>query len=168
MRNRASPTPGWSPRLNPPTDDPYYSYVFGTQYLNTGKVDKARAELAMAYEKKPESLDYALGFARALLLTKKPEKARNVLLPFGTKTAPTFELCEVLGKACKDIGDFPHAIEWLQKALPLKGNLVEILNPLGECFMNAGEKEQALKVWTRSLEINPNQDAVKKLIEKLK
>ncbi len=49
-----------------------------------------------------------------------------------------------------------------------KGNLIEILNPLGECHMNAGDKEQALKVWTRSLEINPNQAAIKKLIEKLK
>ena len=155
-------------QANPPADDPYYSYVFGTQYMNTGKIEKARAEMAQAYEKKPESLEYAVGYARTLLLTKEPEKARDILLPFGKKDVVDFDLFEVLGKAFRDTGEFKNAIPWLQKALTLKGNLIEILNPLGECFMNVGDKEQALKAWTRSLQINPNQEAVKKLIEKIK
>jgi tetratricopeptide (TPR) repeat protein len=155
-------------QTNPPPDDPYYAYVFGTQYLNTGKIDSARAELARAYEKKPDSLEYALGYGRALLLTKEPRRARDIHLPFGAKTAPGFELCEILGKACRDLGEFTEAIGWLQKALPMKGNLVEILNPLGECYANSGDKEQARKAWARSLEINPNQPEIKALVDKIK
>jgi len=155
-------------QTNPPADDPYYSYVFGTQYLNVGKIDKARAELAAAFEKRPESLEYAVGFGRALLLSKEPEKARDILLRFGQNEAARFDLCEVLGKAYKDTGEFKAAIGWLEKALPLKGNLVEILNPLGECYLNTGDKERALKVWTRSLEINPNQPEIKSLVDKIK
>jgi tetratricopeptide (TPR) repeat protein len=155
-------------QANPPEGDPYYSYVFGTQYLNTGKIDEAREELAQAYEKKPDSLDYAVGYARALQLTKEPGKARSILLPFEAKGAANFDLYEILGKTCRDTGDFDKAIEWFQKALPLKGNLLDILNPLGECYLNKGDKEGALKAWTRSLQIDPNQADIKKLIEKIR
>jgi len=45
--------------------------------------------------------------------------------------------------------------------------VIEVLNSLGECYFKIGDKEQALRAWKKSLEINPNQENIKKMIEKL-
>jgi tetratricopeptide (TPR) repeat protein len=42
------------------------------------------------------------------------------------------------------------------------------LNSLGECYFKLGNNEQALRAWEKSLEINPKQEKIKKLIEQLK
>jgi GWxTD domain-containing protein len=69
-------------QTNPPPNDPYYSYILGNQKLNKGEVQKARDELAKAHERKPDSLDYALSYARVLLILKEFQKVREVLIPF--------------------------------------------------------------------------------------
>jgi tetratricopeptide (TPR) repeat protein len=69
--------------------------------------------------------------------------------------------------AYQDLGEYQNAIPWFNKALSLKGNIVEVLNRLGDCFLKVGDKGQALKAWKKSLEVNPNQENIKKLIEKL-
>jgi tetratricopeptide (TPR) repeat protein len=46
--------------------------------------------------------------------------------------------------------------------------VIEVLNSLGECYLKIGDKEKALRAWKKSLEINPNQENIKKMIEKLK
>jgi len=153
---------------NPPENDPFYSYSLGIQYLNTGDTAKARDELAKAYEKKADSIEYAIGYSRALMMMKETDRAREILLPFGKQGVANFDLYDVLGTAYQESGEFQDAIVWLQKALSFKGNIVEVLNRLGECFLKVGDKEQALKAWKKSLEVNPNQENIKKLIEKLR
>jgi GWxTD domain-containing protein len=155
-------------QANPPAEDPYYSYVLGCQYLSRGDVGKARGELAAAYERKPGSLDYAVGYARILVATKEPGRARDILLPFAKKEVANFDLYDCLGKAFQEAGDIKEAIPWYQKALSHKGNVIEVLNSLGECYFKIGDKEQALRAWKKSLEINPNQENIKKMIERLK
>jgi tetratricopeptide (TPR) repeat protein len=46
--------------------------------------------------------------------------------------------------------------------------VIGILNSLGECYFKIGDKEQALRAWKKSLELNPKQENIKKMIEKLK
>ena len=151
---------------NPPEGDPSYSYILGTQYLNAGDPARGREELAKAWAKKPDSVEYAVGYARALLATEDPAKVKDLLLPFGKKGSADFDLYAVLGTACQDAGDYQEAITWLQKALSYKGNVIEILNRLGACFLQIGDKDQALKAWKKSLEVKPDQENIKKLIEK--
>ena len=45
---------------------------------------------------------------------------------------------------------------------------MEILNRLGACFLQIGDKDQALKAWKKSLEVKPDQENIKKLIEKIR
>jgi tetratricopeptide (TPR) repeat protein len=152
---------------NPPADDPYYSNILGTQFLNRGEIDKAYIELEKAYSKKTDSLDYALSFAQVLLSQGEPSNAHAILLPFGNKDLPNFDLYNCLGKASQRIGELKEAISWYEKALAFRGDVVEVLNPLGDCYLKLGNKEQALRAWKKSLEINPKQDEIKKMIEKL-
>ena len=61
-----------------------------------------------------------------------------------------------------------EAVLWSERALTFRGNVVEVLNALGECRLTLGRKDQALKAWTRSLEISPNQEAIKKKIASIR
>jgi GWxTD domain-containing protein len=155
-------------QTNPPVDDPYYAFVLGNQYMNKGDINKAQIELFKAHSKKPDSLEYALSYARILLRLNDPAVARDILLPFAQKETANFDLYNCLGNAYQDLSEFKDAISWYQKALSFKGNVIEILNSLGVCYFKIGDKEQALRAWQKSLEINPKQENIEKMIEKLK
>jgi tetratricopeptide (TPR) repeat protein len=168
VSDKAIPGTWVAAQANPPADDPYYAFVLGSQYLNKGDLNTAQAELFKAYSKKPDSLEYALSYAQVLLIRKEPAQARDILLPFVKKDISNFDLYQSLGKAYQETGEFKDAVAWYQKALAFKGNIIEILNSLGECYFNMGDKDQALRAWKKSLEINPKQENIKKMIEKLK
>ena len=93
---------------------------------------------------------------------------REILIPFEKAGKENFVLFYNLGKASQEIGRLEEAISYYQKALSHKGNVVGILNSLGECYFKLGDNEQALQAWKKSLEINPNQEKIKKIIERLK
>jgi tetratricopeptide (TPR) repeat protein len=95
-------------------------------------------------------------------------RANDILLPFAKKEVANFDLCDCPGKAFQEAGDIKKAIPWNQKALSHKGNVIEVLNSLGECYFKIDDKGQALRAWEKSLEINPNQENSKKMIERLR
>jgi len=153
---------------NPPGDDPVYFYILGNQFLNKGDTSKARNELEKAFKAKPDSLDCALSYARALLMLKEFQNVRAILMPFSEKKMKNFALYYYLGKSSQEVGKLEEAISHYQNALSQKGNIIEILNSIGECFLELGDKKQALRAWQKSLEVNPNQEKIRKAIEALK
>jgi GWxTD domain-containing protein len=152
-------------QTNPPISDPSYDFIRGTQYLNAGEIDKGAAELARAYEKKRDSVEYAIGYARALLVTKSAAKAREILLPLAESTGAGFDLFETLGRAAKESGNCSEAVKWFGKALTARGNVADALNAMGECYLEMGDKDLALKAFNKSLEVNPNQDRIKEIVK---
>jgi GWxTD domain-containing protein len=162
-----TPVPGaWvAAQASPLPDDAQALYVLGTQFLNSGDIDRAREKLEAARSKNAESLDYAVGYARVLLLEKEAGAARDILAPFAGREGGSFDLYQCLGLASQDLGEYRAAVGHYEKALSLKGNVVEVLNSLGECHLALGEREQALRAWQKSLEINPNQERIRNLIE---
>ncbi len=164
------PVPGsWVvAQTSPPADDPYYAYIIGVQYLNKGELQKAQMELADAYARKPDALDYALSYARVLLILKDFQRVKEILIPFVEAKQEDFGLFYSLGNASQEIGEFGEAISYYQRALRLKGNITLILNAMGECYLQLGETEQALQAWKKSLDTNPHQEKIKKLIKNLK
>jgi tetratricopeptide (TPR) repeat protein len=155
-------------QTNPPADDPYYSYILGNQYLNKGEMEKAHDALAQAYGVAPGSLEYALGYARILASLKDYRRIREILLPFEQAGQEDFSLFFHLGRASQELGELETAVGFYRKALSHRGNIAEILNSIGECYLRLGNVEQALRAWEASLEINPKQERIKERIEKLK
>jgi Flp pilus assembly protein TadD len=45
---------------------------------------------------------------------------------------------------------------------------IEILNFLGTCYFQLGRRDEALKTWEKSLELSPNQEKIKNLLDSLK
>lgn len=155
-------------QTNPPLDDPIYLFLLGNQFLNRGEVERAREELEQAYGGKPDSLDYALSYARVLLILREFGRVREVLLPFVEAKKESFGLFYYLGKALQGQGKLEEAISSYKKALSHKGNVIDIINSMGECYFLLGDNEQALRAWQKSLDINPDQERIKKLVERIK
>ena len=170
FRITETPLPGsWvSAQTSPPSDDPFYSNIIGIQHLNKGDLDLALQELSTAYEREPETLDYALDYSRALLISKEFKKVRDILVLFVEAKDVSFDLFYYLGEASKEINQYEEAIYYYQNALSYRGNVVEILNSIGTCYLKLGSTEEALRVWDKSLEINPDQEKIKKIVEELK
>jgi len=155
-------------KTNPPLKDPLYFYLIGNQFLNKGEIEKAQDELEKAYNKERDSLNYALSYARVLLILKKYQNAKEILLPFVKAKKENFALYYYLGKSSQEQGELEESISYYQKALSHKGDVVEILNSIGECYYLLDDNEQALKAWQKSLELNPEQEKIKRIIKALK
>jgi GWxTD domain-containing protein len=164
------PLPGswYVAQTNPPLGDPFYHFVQGNQLLNKRDMGKALEELRKAHEGRSESLEYALSYGRALLIAENFSKVINVLTPYAAAGKEKYELYYYLGEAAKRIGEPEAAIGYYQKALAQKGNVVEILNSLGSCYLELGNKAEALRAWEKSLEINSDQSEIREAVDKLK
>ncbi len=155
-------------QTNPPADDPYYFYILGNQYFNKGEMERAHDALAQAYGVAPDSLEYALGYARILASLKDHRRVREVLLPFEQAGQEDFSLFLYLGRASQELGELEAAIGFYQKALSHRGNIAEILNSIGECYLRLGNVEQALRAWEASLKLIPTQENIRNLVEEFK
>ncbi len=156
----------FSPK-NPAPGDARYDQALGVQLLNLDRVAEASAALARARGKDPASVEIAADYGRALLLQGRAAEAREALWPFADAEPGRFEVQAELAQAAQALGDAQEAIVRYIRALSLRGRVVEILNALGECYFSAGDREKAAKAWRDSLAINPNQEAVKKLLGSL-
>jgi tetratricopeptide (TPR) repeat protein len=103
-----------------------------------------------------------------LLIKEEFQNVKEILFPFIKAKKENFALFYFLGKASQEEEELEEAISYYQKALSHKGNVIEILNSIGECYFLLGNNDQALRSWQKSLEINSDQEKIKVNIEALK
>ncbi|GAH91952.1 unnamed protein product, partial [marine sediment metagenome] len=48
--------------------DPFHFYLIGILLFNSGKIAEARVNLEKAFQKKPDSVDFALNLARTYMV----------------------------------------------------------------------------------------------------
>lgn len=148
-------------QTSPAATDPVYAYVLGLQWLNLGEIEKAQPLLAEAFTSDPEALDYSLAYARTFLLAEEWNRVKEILMPFVEEGIGDFDLYAYLGRAHQEEESWKEAISFYRQALSQDGNIVEILNAIGECYLQSGDKEEARRVWTKSLELLPDQPIVR-------
>lgn len=156
-----------SKTLSPP-DDPVYSFILGRQLFSKGEIDKARVKFETAYHKRPDSLDYALGLARAYFTLKNYTKAKQILLSFKNLDEIPYQVYFLLGKSHQALGEFAQAVSFYNEAISHFGINMYLLNSLGECYYRLGSADEALAAWEKSLEINPSQPEIKKKVKAIK
>lgn len=143
-------------------------YVTGVQYMNTGDHEAARSRLAEAYGKGPQRPEFAVAYSQVLFRLNDFKRVKEVLLPLaGGQDAPG-EVLALLGQACHALGEFQEALTQYAAYLSRFGLNIDILNYLGTCYFELGNREEAVKTWTKSLELNPNQERIRKLVESLR
>ena len=156
-------------KLMPGAGNPVYSYMIGTQLFNRGEVEKARAYVEEAYRSNPESVEFALNLARIYMNMQEFNLVEPILRPFfGRPDPPKYEVFFILGRSYQSLGQLDKAIETFDSAIDQFGVNTSLLNAVGECYFQLGRYEEAMVVWERSLEINPNQPEIKKSLEAIK
>lgn len=155
-------------RILPDIEDSFYPYILGTQLFIAGKVKEATISLEKAFEKNRNSVAYALALAQAYIASREYRKIVSILTPFLSQAKPRYEVYFMTGMACQNLGEWSKAIEIYDEAISHFGLNINLLNSIGECYFQLGEKEETLKAWEKSLEINPNQPDIKKNVEALR
>lgn len=141
--------------------------ILGNQYLNKKNPSRARQLLEAAYRKKPESAKFALDFCRSLFTLKDYQKVKEIALPFLDRPEK-HEFYAILGQSCQVLGELSDAISHYKNYLAYYGANIQILNSVGDCYYQLGNKEEALTAWEKSLELNPKQEKLRKLVESLR
>ena len=169
LRSGDQPAAWVAAGTNPPAGDPYYAYALGMQAANRGDSAAALKSLAGAWRADEESIEFAVGYAKALLAVKDAGPARDVLRRYDGKAGVNFDFYETLGRAAAELtGQVREAIGWYEKALLYRRNDVAVLNAIGECRLTLGETAKAREIWQRSLEVQPDQPEIKKKLDGLK
>ncbi|MFW6160069.1 MAG: GWxTD domain-containing protein, partial [Acidobacteriota bacterium] len=151
----------------PPSNHPMYSNIIGNQLLNKKHLSEAKALLGKAYHQEPLNVKFALDFSHILYLIKDYRGVKETAEKF-LDHQEKHRFLELLGKSCQKLGEFQQAISYYKEYLSHYGTNLNILNSVGECYYNLGNKKEALVAWEKSLEINPNQENIKKVVESIK
>jgi GWxTD domain-containing protein len=153
----------------PPPQDPVYTYQIGSQLFQSGRIREARLRLEEAFNKRPDFLPFAIALSRLYLRSGEYSKIESILGPFlRREERPTYDLLFIIGQAYQKLGKLDRAIDVFNRAVDSYGLNFYLLNNIGECYFSLGKSQEALVVWTKSLEINPNQPQVKKNVDTLK
>jgi len=152
----------------PCLEDPIYSVLLGNQYFNKGDLMRGCDELEKAYSANPDSVEYALNFARVLLSMKEYERIKEVLSPFLDKPVQKYTLYKLLGIAHQGLEEYKKAIDFYLEYISHEGASFDILNSIALCHYQLGLNREALQAWEKSLEMNPKQEEIKEVIKILK
>jgi tetratricopeptide (TPR) repeat protein len=90
-----------------------------------------------------------------------------VLAPLSSEVRVKFDYFLWRGVALMGLGRYEEAKTSLLEGNKIYNSDTRLLNALGECFFRTGDKTRALEVLNASLRLNPNQPAVKNLIEEI-
>lgn len=148
--------------------DAVYSNTLGNQLFKAKDLAQATQLLKKAYQAAPESQKYAYDYARILFQANEHEKIKEILIPFVNKDTYDYEFLALLGKACQSLEEYEEAIPYYTQYLNHVGANLPVLNSIGECHYRQGNVAEALVAWDKSLEINPDQEDIKKIVNSLR
>ncbi|OGD28308.1 MAG: hypothetical protein A2Y56_11970 [Candidatus Aminicenantes bacterium RBG_13_63_10] len=163
------PRPWVYAKVLPGPSDPVHLYFVGLQLYNLSRLSEARAVLERAVASQPGAWEYALTLSQTCLAMKDYERVERLLEPFLDRDKPAkYEIYVVLGRALQEAGRLERAAEILDAAVSHYGVNTTLLNSLGECYLGLGRKNEARVVWKKSLELSPDQPALRRSLEALK
>jgi GWxTD domain-containing protein len=144
------------------------NYMLGRQWLNKKDYENARVWLAKAFNSNPDQLIYGQSLAEANFHSQKYDDALDILLSLSDKGKADYDFILLLGRTYQALGDYANAVQIFDEAVLQFGVSVGLLNALGECHYRLGNSNEALATLEKSLEIDPGQDDIKKLINSIK
>jgi len=150
----------------PSSDNALFPYTLGQQFFNKKDYTQAKTLLEKAYHQNPTYLQFALGYGRILFLLEEFKTVKEILVPF--LEGKNGEVLQLLARSSHILGEIEEAVTYYNDYLSHYGINYSILTLLGDCYYQLGNTVEALQAWEKSLEINPNQEEIKKIIKKIK
>jgi len=144
-----------------------YHLMLAHQYERINSWEQAASQYEKALQLKPDYSEALLSYAQLLIKTKKFDRALEILASLATDEKAKFDYYLWKGLALMGLRRYEEAKESLLQGNKIYNSDVRLLNALGECFFRTGEKTRAIEVLQASLRLNPNQEAVKKLLQEV-
>ena len=137
--------------------------ALGTEYFLTGQYGKALplAEQALQMRDDP---DIRLLLGKVLFALGRSQESIDVLKA-AEGAGLSREAAKVMAASYAALKDWTSALAYLDRLLA-EATEISVLNLAGECHLNSGRSDLALPLFQKSLELEPNQPAVKALLEK--
>ncbi|MDH7513323.1 MAG: GWxTD domain-containing protein [Clostridiales bacterium] len=149
-------------RGHSPFPNPDHLFLFASQYFMTRKYDEAfkLADQAFALRDEPRT---RLLLAKTLHALGRFQDSLEAAMPL-YEGELSREAAKIIAACHASLKNWPTALVYLEK-LMAEATETSVLNLAGECYVNLNQPARALPLLRRSLEIDPNQPAVKALLE---
>ncbi len=151
----------------PPAGDPVFANILGNQLLNKKELASAGPLLERAYRASPSSTRYALDYSKWLFASGDFAAVLGVGDPFKNGPARA-DFTGLLGQASQALGSYEAAVAYYQEYLTHFGANINVMNSIGDCLLKLGRDAEALAMLEKSLELSPNQEKVRAVVESLK
>jgi Tfp pilus assembly protein PilF len=150
---------------NPQNPDAYYNLAstlhrIGTQTNNRDLLTQAETVYNQCLDLNENHIDCRRGLAVLLVETDRAPSAMKLMSNWVTKRPDLAEARVELARLYEEFGDIETAKLHLNQAVMIDQNNARAWAALGNIREKAGEKEQALANYRRSLSLNPQQPAV--------
>ncbi|MGH9322570.1 MAG: GWxTD domain-containing protein [Vicinamibacteria bacterium] len=143
--------------------------VLGDQFRSLGDRTAALSYFERAVAAGNQKLPQARWkLAHAYLDEGHTSKALALLAPLEASFPSQYEVVSGLGLVYSRITDDAKAVAYLERALTLRVPDTDILNALGESYRRLGDLEKAKGFYQRSIELDPEQPAVRERLTELK
>ncbi|MGQ9672389.1 MAG: GWxTD domain-containing protein [Candidatus Aminicenantales bacterium] len=149
-------------RIHGPAQAGEHLCLFASQYFMVKKYEKAAglAEQALKLKEEPAT---RLLYARSLFALGRFEEAIKTVLPL-EEEAPSREAAKLIAASYASLKDWRRALVYLER-LMAEATETSVLNQTAECYLHLDELDRAIELLRRSLELDPDQPAIKALLE---
>ncbi len=138
-------------------DDAICWYYLGCCYDNLGDFIAAKHAYNKVIELRKEYVDVYKSMAIVHIKAQEPEKAIEYALE-GLKYADKddYSFYYIAGTACMAAQKFEESIDYIQKAINLCPDNVQLYNNLGTSYLTTGKLDKALEIYKKSIAIEPD------------
>ncbi len=142
-------------------------FMLAQQYENLNNNNKAEENYAKALEMKPEYIRGLIDYANFTLNQDKFDRTLELIEKAKDHEGEKFSYYLIKGKALMGMGRYPEAIVEFLEGNKIYNSDLGLLNSLGFCYFKTDQTQEALKILSISLKLNPDQEQVKALIKEI-
>ena len=154
-------------KIFPHSNNFLFYYMHAHQYAKLGDFGKAETAYEKAYDLRPDYKKGVVEYANFLYRARKYEKSLDLIEDIRDDEQLRFDYFLIKGRALMGMEWYAEAIDNLIEGNKIYNSDTGLLNSLGFCYYKTGEKERALEILRTSLNLNPNQENAKTLIEEI-
>ena len=150
-------------KLQPPFPNPSHQYILASQLFAIKKYEEAAAVLQAAQKQKDSPAARTL-LGRTRFALEHYEEAVDTVLPFYEESGDR-EAGKILAASYAALSDWSSALIYLERLLA-QASEISVLNQAAECYIKLDQPDKAVPLLEKSLSLNPDQPAIKELMEK--
>jgi len=162
-----SQTPFLHMNAGPPPTDPMTAYDRAQQLRSVGRIDEAITELSSAVDRDddPEILALQIDL---LMEAQRYDEVKALLRPLQVESPNDTKILMALAEVATQTGENYEAIRYYERIrLVTRQETTEVLNPLASAYYGDGNLAKAREILELSLQVNPNQPAIRQLLDEI-